>query len=107
LVSIGYPIGFNVSMRWITADAAMREAVTLAGEAYYTARDAADHAWRTATAAARSLFDDTVAELLEAGEVSEDTAERWQELEDAAEARARAQAIMAQFDEAIDAIAAA
>lgn len=92
-------------------DAAMREAVTRPGEAYYTARDAADHAWRTATAAARSLFDDTVTELLDTGEVSEDTAERWQQLEDAAEARARAhamaQAMMAKFDAAIDAIAAA
>ncbi|MGJ4954599.1 hypothetical protein ACQR1H_03065 [Bradyrhizobium sp. HKCCYLRH2015] len=88
-------------------DAAMAEAVRLSGDAFYSARDAADKAWRTDTAAARSLFDETVAEVLRTGEVSEETGDRWQEIEDTAEARARASAIMSSIDAAIDAIKAA
>ncbi|MGJ4928123.1 hypothetical protein ACQR1I_16670 [Bradyrhizobium sp. HKCCYLS2038] len=88
-------------------DAAMARAATLNGGAHHVAKQAAHEAWHSTTADARALYEETVAEILRTGEVSEETGDRWQEVEDAAEARARAATIMAQFDAAISSIKAA
>lgn len=88
-------------------DAAMAGAAPLTGIAFQVAKQRAHDAWESTTAEAHALFDETVTEILRTGEVSEETGDRWQEIEDASEARARAIAIMSNFDAAISAIKAA
>ncbi|WP_316196314.1 MULTISPECIES: hypothetical protein [unclassified Bradyrhizobium] len=82
-------------------DQAMADTRWLRGPRYDRARAAAERTWRESTAAARALYEETLQDLIRDGEVSEETAEKWDALEAAQSAKAAHTAIMSQFDTAL------
>ncbi|WP_315729013.1 hypothetical protein [Bradyrhizobium sp. SZCCHNS2015] len=85
----------------VAYDQAMADLRFLTGPRYDRARAEADRSWREGTADARALYEETLQDLLRDGEVSEETAEKWDALEAAQSAKAAHTAIMSQFDTAL------
>lgn len=52
----------------------------LQGPKYERAREAAERDWKATTAGAKALYEETLRELMQTGEVSEAMAYRWDEL---------------------------